>query len=122
MIGLAKSLASEWGSFKINVNTVAFGVISTRFGAPQSAQETVQVGGREIPLGVPDKTRKKMGLNPADLPADFYATRPMPGPVLGRTGSIQEAADAILWLCSPLSNYVTGQVIPVSGGARGGMS
>ena len=46
----------------------------------------------------------------------------MPLTTLGRTGTITEAADAIFWLCTPLSNYVTGQLIPVSGGARGGMS
>jgi 3-oxoacyl-[acyl-carrier protein] reductase len=47
----------------------------------------------------------------------------MPGlVVLGRSGTISEAADTIFWLCSPLSNYVTGQLIPVNGGARGGMS
>jgi 3-oxoacyl-[acyl-carrier protein] reductase len=47
----------------------------------------------------------------------------MPGAnAIGRTGSIREAADVIFWLCSPLSDYVTGQTIPVTGGARGGMS
>jgi hypothetical protein len=29
---------------------------------------------------------------------------------------------AIFWLCLLLSDYVTGQVIPVNEGARGGMS
>ena len=36
--------------------------------------------------------------------------------------SFREAADANFWLASPLSDYVTGQVITVSGGSRGGMS
>ena len=121
LIGLTKTLAAEWGSANVNVNAVSFGIIQTRFGAPQSAQQSITVGGREIPLGVPDKTLQAMGFDP-DEDRDLYAPRKTPGTALGRTGTIQEAADAIFWLPSPLSNYVTGQVIPVSGGARGGMS
>lgn len=120
MIGLTKTLATEWGPSNVNVNAVAFGIIATRFGAPQSAQHTVKVGDREIALGVPDKTLAMIGIDPNAAVDDIHATRRIPGPALGRSGTIQEAADAILWLASPLSNYVTGQVIPVSGGARGG--
>jgi 3-oxoacyl-[acyl-carrier protein] reductase len=54
--------------------------------------------------------------------AEVCAPKPMPLTVLGRTGTITEAADAIFWLCSPLSDSVTGQVVPINGGARGGMS
>lgn len=121
LIGLTKTLAIEWGPANVNVNAVSFGIIQTRFGMPQSAQQTVTVGGREVPLGVPDKTLAAMGLDPAEE-RDMYAPRPLFGAALGRTGTIQEAADAVLWLASPLSNFVTGQVIPVSGGARGGLS
>lgn len=119
LIGLTKTLASEWGPANVNVNAVAFGIIATRFGAPQSARHTVKVGDREIPLGVPDRTLAQLGIDPG-ADTDIHASRAIPGPALGRSGTIQEAADAILWLASPLSNYVTGQVIPVSGGARGG--
>jgi NAD(P)-dependent dehydrogenase (short-subunit alcohol dehydrogenase family) len=35
---------------------------------------------------------------------------------LGRVGTPNEAADAILWLCSPQSSFITGQAIPVDGG------
>ena len=119
LIGLTKTLASEWGAANVNVNAVAFGIIATRFGAPQSAQHTVSVGNREVALGVPDKTLTQLGIDPT-AEIDMYASRAIPGIALGRSGTIQEAADAILWLSSPMSNYVTGQVIPVSGGARGG--
>lgn len=121
LVGLTKTLAMEWGSANVNVNAVAFGIIQTRFGAPQSAQQSINVGGREIPLGVPDKTLEAMGFDPAEH-LDLHEPRKIAGPALGRTGTVQEAADAIFWLASPLSNFVTGQVIPVSGGARGGMS
>ncbi|MEV6362415.1 SDR family NAD(P)-dependent oxidoreductase [Nocardia asteroides] len=121
LIGLTKTLATEWGTANVNVNAVAFGVIQTRFGAPRSAGQTITVDGREVALGVPDKTLAAMGFDPAEE-RDLFAPRPMFGAALGRTGTIREAADAILWLASPLSDFVTGQVIPVSGGARGGLS
>jgi 3-oxoacyl-[acyl-carrier protein] reductase len=35
---------------------------------------------------------------------------------LGRIGSAEEVANAVLWLASPLSDYVTGQTIHVNGG------
>lgn len=41
---------------------------------------------------------------------------------LGRAGHIREAADTVYFLCSPLSDYVTGQVVAASGGVGGGMS
>jgi 3-oxoacyl-[acyl-carrier protein] reductase len=126
MLGLMRSLAQEWGSICVNVNAVAFGIIQTRFGLPQSDREVIQTGGRTIHVGMPTKQAERLGVTiDHDKPpteAEIYAPKPMPLTVLGRTGTITEAADAIFWLCSPLSNYVTGQLIPVNGGARGGMS
>jgi 3-oxoacyl-[acyl-carrier protein] reductase len=60
-----------------------------------------------------------------DRPAteeDTYTPLAMPMVSLGRAGRIQEAANAIFYLCSPLSDYVHGQVHVVSGGIAGGMS
>ncbi|MDT5045546.1 MAG: 3-oxoacyl-[acyl-carrier protein] reductase [Mycobacterium sp.] len=76
---------------------------------------------------MPAKQAQRLGItvDPDKPPteAEIYTPKLMPGlGLLGRSGSISETADAIVWLCSPLSNYVTGQVIPVNGGARGGMS
>lgn len=127
LIGLMRSLAQEWGSMGVNVNAVTFGVIQTRFALPQSDREVIETGGRTIHVGMPAKQAERMGVkvDPDKPPteAEIYAAKPMPGMVLlGRTGTIREAADSIFWLCSPLSNYVTGQVIPVTGGARGGLS
>jgi 3-oxoacyl-[acyl-carrier protein] reductase len=121
VIGLTKSLAVEWGRYKINANAVAFGAIQTRFGAPHSAAYTVHAGGRELPVGFADKT-----LAAANVPIDhdpdmLYQPRPSAA-LLARTGTVGEAADTVLWLASPLSNYVTGQVITCSGGERGGLA
>lgn len=35
---------------------------------------------------------------------------------LGRAGQPREVADAVAWLLSPESTYVTGSIIPVTGG------
>jgi 3-oxoacyl-[acyl-carrier protein] reductase len=126
MLGLMRSMAQEWGRFRVNVNAVAFGVIQTRFGLPQSDHEVIETGGRTIHVGMPAKQAARRGLtvdpDQITLDEELYAAKPMPRIPLGRTGTIREAADAIFWLCSPLSDYVTGQVIAVSGGAQGGMS
>lgn len=126
MLGLMRTLAQEWGRYRVNSNAVTFGVIQTRFGLPQSEREVIETGGRKVHVGMSAKQaeRLRVSVNPDHVPTDeeIYGSKPNPLITLGRTGTISEAADAIFWLSSPLSNYVTGQVIAVSGGARGGMS
>ena len=39
VVGLTKTLAKEWGQFKVNVNAVAFGFIETRLTAVQGRDE-----------------------------------------------------------------------------------
>ena len=126
MLGLMRTLAQEWGSIRVNSNAVAFGAIQTRFGLPQSEREVIETGGRTIHVGMSLKQTEQMGLkvDPNHVPTneEIYQPKRNPRIALGRNGTIQEAADAIFWLSSPMSNYVTGQVIGVGGGARGGMS
>lgn len=55
------------------------------------------------------------------MPDHLRGTAQMLTP-LGRSGTPEEAAGAILFLCSGLSNFVTGQVLTVSGGLPLGMS
>jgi len=100
IIGLTKTLAKEWGRYNINVNAVGFGLIQTRMTEPLNPGGTINVRGRDIPIGV----------QPAMLDS-IAATCP-----LGRIGTPEEAAGAVLFFCSPLSDYVTGEVLICSGG------
>jgi 3-oxoacyl-[acyl-carrier protein] reductase len=106
IVGLTKTLAKEWGSFKINVNAVAFGFIETRLTQAKEAGEKIEVGGEEVELGIPEQTRA-------------MAAMIIP---LGRAAQPEEAAKPVLFLCSELSNYVHGQVLNVTGGQFGGMT
>ena len=104
--GLTKTLAKEWGQFKINVNAVAFGFVETRLTASKDGGETVTgPGGEEIQLGIPEQMRS-------------MASMIIP---LGRPASPDEAAGPVLFLASELSNFVQGQVVNVTGGQFGGM-
>jgi 3-oxoacyl-[acyl-carrier protein] reductase len=105
--GLTKTLAKEWGQFKVNVNAVAFGFVETRLTQSKEKGETVRAGegGEEVAIGIPEQMRQ---LAAAIIP-------------LGRAAQPEEAAAPVLFLASPLSNYVHGQVINVTGGQFGGM-
>jgi 3-oxoacyl-[acyl-carrier protein] reductase len=105
VVGLTKTLAKEWGQFKINVNAVAFGYIETRLTASKEEANKMEIGGKEIQLGIPDQLRQ---MAPMLIP-------------LGRPGTPDEAAGGIFFLCSPWSNYVHGQVLNVTGGQFSGM-
>ena len=57
VVGLTKTLAKEWGQFKINVNAVAFGYIETRLTASKDADNVMEIGGEKVQLGIPDNLR-----------------------------------------------------------------
>ncbi|WP_321928878.1 SDR family NAD(P)-dependent oxidoreductase [Paraburkholderia guartelaensis] len=101
--GLTKALAKEWGRYKVNVNSVAFGLIKTRLTeavAGEGNSSTIDIAGQEI----------KVGVN-AQLMKNIEAMIP-----IGRGGTPEEAAGAVYLMCIPESNYVTGQVLVVGGG------
>lgn len=53
MVGLTKTLAKEWGRLKVNVNCVAFGLVTTRLTeANAKAGATVDIEGRKVRVGV----------------------------------------------------------------------
>jgi 3-oxoacyl-[acyl-carrier protein] reductase len=105
VIGLTKTLAKEWGQFKINVNAVAFGFIETRLTAVKEESNTMEIDGQTVQLGIPGQMRE---LAPNLIP-------------LGRAGQPFEAAGGIFLLCTPWANYITGQVLGITGGQWGGM-
>ncbi len=106
VVGLTKTLAKEWGQFKINVNAVAFGFVETRLtAAKEQGGEMTAPGGEKIELGIPEQMR---AMASAIIP-------------LGRPATPEEASAPVLFLCSPLANYVHGQVLNVTGGMFGGM-
>ncbi len=100
VVGLTRVTAREWGRFNIQANAVAFGWIETRLTADKAQGETIEVAGEQVALGIPQ--------------AGLEARKQLIA--LGRPGTPEEAAGPILFLCSPLANYVTGHVLNVDGG------
>ncbi len=106
VVGLTKTLAKEWGQFKINVNAVAFGFVETRLtGSKEAGEKMTAPGGTEVELGIPEQMR---------------AMAKMVIPI-GRAAQPEEAAGPVLFLASGLADYVHGQVLNVTGGQFGGM-
>ncbi len=106
VVGFTKTLAKEWGGFKINCNAVAFGFIETRLTQAKEKGEQLETAtGEKVDLGIPEQMR---AMASAIIP-------------LGRPAQPEEAAAPVLFLCSELSNYVHGQCLNVTGGQFGGM-
>ncbi|MCW2997179.1 MAG: short-chain dehydrogenase/reductase [Solirubrobacterales bacterium] len=105
VVGLTKTIAKEWGQFKINCNAVAFGFVDTRLTQSKVDDNVMEIDGEKVQLGIPDQMRS-------------MASMLIP---LGRPATPEEAAGGIFYLCSPWSNYVHGQVLNVSGGVFSGM-
>jgi NAD(P)-dependent dehydrogenase (short-subunit alcohol dehydrogenase family) len=85
-IGLTKSTALDYAHLGIRVNAVCPGLVNTPLVAEMIHE------------------------NPA-LHEELSAAHP-----LGRIAEPEEIADAIVWLCSGKSSYVTGVALPVDGG------
>ena len=101
--GVTQVMAKEWGRYNVNVNSVAFGFIETRLTQPLGqGGATIDIAGREIAVGVQPKVLENM-------------KQMVP---LGRLGTVDEAAAPVWFFCSPLSDYVSGEVLVVSGGMR----
>jgi 3-oxoacyl-[acyl-carrier protein] reductase len=100
IIGVTKTLAKEWGQFNIQVNAVAFGFIETRLTRAKEQGEHIAREAADIALGIPQANRE-------------IAFKLIP---LGRGGTPTEGAGPVLFLCSHLSDYVSGQVLEITGG------
>jgi 3-oxoacyl-[acyl-carrier protein] reductase len=97
IVGLTKTVAKEWGQFNVTCNAVAYGLIDTRLTQEKEKGATVR---GNIPLGIPKQMREG-------------TVQQIP---LGRAGTTREAAGPVLFLASPLADYVTGAVLLVTGG------
>lgn len=100
LVGLTKTISKEWARYNVQCNCVAFGFIDTRLTQEKEKGIAVETKAQKIALGVPKRQR--------DV---FIKMIPM-----GRPGTAQEAAGTILFFASPLSDYVSGQVLVVGGG------
>jgi len=101
--GITKTLAKEWGRYNVNVNSVGFGAIDTRMLQPMDTEAAnVEIKGHKIRIGVQPSFREAV-----------IANCP-----LGRLGTPEEAAGPVLFFCSPLSDYVSGEILIVGGGSR----
>jgi NAD(P)-dependent dehydrogenase (short-subunit alcohol dehydrogenase family) len=86
MVGLTKTAALEYATSGIRVNAVCPGVIRT------------------------EMIDRLTGKDP-EAEKQFESMEPV-----GRMGAPEEIADAVIWLCSDASSFVTGQAIAVDGG------
>lgn len=100
VIGMTKTLAKEWGRLNITVNCVAFGYVETRMTEATSEKKFVEVDGNTVQMGVPQASVDGMKML---IP-------------MGRAGSPEDAANGVYMFCSPDSDYISGQVVSVSGG------
>jgi NAD(P)-dependent dehydrogenase (short-subunit alcohol dehydrogenase family) len=96
VIGFGLSLAVEVGKYNIKVNLICPGFVRT------SMQE------REIVW-----EGKLRGMDPEAVRAEYVSKTP-----LGRIEEPQDVANAVLLLCLPEADFITGAVLDVTGGAH----
>jgi 3-oxoacyl-[acyl-carrier protein] reductase len=94
IVALTRTLARELGPFRINVNAVAPGFIETRLTAAKQEGEDI---------GVPEQVRQMALMLIA----------------LQRYGQPEDVANAHLFLASEDADFISGVVLPVSGGQLG---
>ena len=101
VVGLTKTLAKEWGRYSVTVNAVGFGLIETRLTKPMDDPDTqVSIGEKQVHVGMQGQVREQV-------------LKMIP---LGRLGTPEDAANAVFFFCSPLSDYITGEVLVAGGG------
>ena len=100
IVGMTRTLAKEWGAFNVQANAVAYGWVDTRLTQEKEAGQTIERDGKPVAVGIPAAMRGAMQMM---IP-------------MGRAGTPEEAAGPLLFLASPLSDYVSGQCLEITGG------
>tara|TARA_Y100000590_G_scaffold237730_1_gene267530 strand:+ start:2690 stop:3532 length:843 start_codon:yes stop_codon:yes gene_type:complete len=102
LVGVTRTLAKEWGRYRVNVNAVAFGFIETRLTRAWETKsvEQIDVGGRSLSVGFTREARENIKEN---IP-------------LGRAGTPEEAAGAVFLFCTRESDYISGEILVAGGG------
>eukprot|EP00668_Euglena_longa_P005670 GGOE01006698.1.p2 GENE.GGOE01006698.1~~GGOE01006698.1.p2 ORF type:complete len:312 (-),score=79.68 GGOE01006698.1:238-1131(-) len=108
VLGLTKTICKEWGPSGVRCNVVAYGYIDTRLVRSRGDGEFMVVAGKKVPIGIP-------GGPSASQPKKASAA--LPAVPLGYVATPEDAAGALLLLCSPLASYISGQCLEVTGGA-----
>jgi 3-oxoacyl-[acyl-carrier protein] reductase len=103
LFGMTRSLAKDWGRYNVTVNCVAFGFIDTRLTQTfEGAVPEIEIGNRRLKVGI-DASRAEA----------LKSLIP-----LGRVGTPEEAAGAVLLFCLPESDFITGEIVTAAGGLR----
>ncbi|KAF8446388.1 hypothetical protein L210DRAFT_3502003 [Boletus edulis BED1] len=101
VVGLTKTIAKEWGVSGVRANTVAYGLVHTKYlvlalllTASKEDGAMIEIEGKKVALGIPAaQARVAESVN-------AYAYIP-----LHRGTTPDEAAAAMLFLASPLASY-----------------
>jgi NAD(P)-dependent dehydrogenase (short-subunit alcohol dehydrogenase family) len=91
------------------------------YAASKAAVDTLTIG---LAREVADEGIRVNAVSPGLIDTEIHAangaadrlTRLAPGVPMKRAGTADEVAESVLWLLSPASSYVTGAIVPVSGG------
>jgi len=97
VISLTRSLALELGAYGVRVNAVSPGPVYTEFNKTVMAQR-----------------RQSLGVSEDQMIERIRSAIP-----LGRWGEAEDIANAVAFLCGPKSQWITGEVVRVSGGLEG---
>lgn len=92
VVGLTKTAALDYAKAGIRVNAVCPAVIATDMA-------------------------KRLFYQDRERARDITAAHP-----IGRVGTVEEVANAVVWLCSDQASFITGEILRIDGGMLAGVS